>query len=792
MRILIRIMNRPQQNKSQVFTSLVILQNGQPPNKIITYMLKQRDAFYENHFSIQAENANDYVKKITRQGSTKEHGAAIACALLTIRNQDFLEEFFDFVYSQCSGLIDCIALNLCDSVRKSFEVFSPSASSNTQNLFTCMCENDTYMPLVRGLSIPLISAIDNGCLTQQNFKLVQFFMNNFQNYQHVWGKLENAITFLTIKLLRFYQDVFVFSDQSFNESDRTNLAFIQNMNSKCTNFGNSLVNLFQMGINTGSIAKYALKEVVRILYDPRTYHKMSNKYPHIYNMINLIPDNSAFFTHISIIQVMLPYQKLCELIGYGQTYTKHDAPFPSVLTRYNSKLIDYDLILGDVIRTFLQSADYEKFTPEQRSECIFTLLQKGLEKGIKLNSALFALISDFFFFNPNLYSSDKEYQKRINFLVMPAIFIIGDQRKSQIASEIIEILFTRLRHPDFGSAKRTSVRELLKYVQKRVNQKFFETIDKLPTLKDEVKKEFSAFIESRDNDIVPQKISAFSRSNTPLDTQAGTEIIKLAQEKISSLYMLNGQKWQPTLPNVLKIFDTLVPSSRKGIDLVLNLIDLHATVPCMGRNFNDATIMLKWIFPQRKIYRLFNEALEIVDLKFYGEALAHLLLNDQYEHDYKELLLDCPVLGRNSIIIKAICDYCPTSTILELADLPFFNLDKSSFLYILANCATWSNDSQIKLTNLLSGKFVAPSDFLFFSDFLVSELDNLPLIVFMYFQNILKMKVHVDFANILEKIQKSNAKRANEFCQPIRESWNSKKSTITPSTRPILSDEAMI
>lgn len=805
--------------KSVVFSSFISAPVKQ--NDLIKLTVL-RDEFYQDHITKKPEEVQKFVLSFTSKANKPEHGKAIACALLTLRDQKIFSLLFDFIFVQQKSqefipIVDTVWNTINDSVRKSFLFFSPNASRNTLSMLTFACDKNINFSKTGDLANFLTSSIDVGSITQNNLILVDYFIYHTQKFPQFWTKLEYITVFLIIKFLRFYQDTFLIKEEipdrtkgisaqssstqirsisastsaipTLNDSSsRSSMALIQKALSLASNYENFFPTFFNVAVNTNAISKYAFKEIERILYDPRTCQKMSTKFPLIYKSFTSIHENYiASFTNNSILQVMLPYYHLKEMLIYNNLPQKSDLDFPNFMKR-NSKLVDFDLILSDAIRTYLQGIDYERTPTEHRISFIHNVLNRAIDKGVKLNSSLHSLVCDFFVVPADL-NENPESQRKISLLVTPTIAIFEKPEMEKLSSTIVEMILVRLKQPDFMTTKTNSFRNLTRFLTEQKGINIIDCVMSFSHLNDTQKEEFRNFATYHDNNVIPTQIVEFSRTNQPLDSNNGLAAVQTANEKFLSLYAQNGNNWELSIPSIKKIFDALVPSSRKGIEVILDMIDIHAITPCMSSNLFDAQTVLKFV-NERKLYSEFDEALQYTDTKFYCDALVGEISSNVHYSHYRPFLIICKSFRKNLEVLKNICDFSQMSLIAELADLPYLDVGHEAQLTFMTRifsiCSKWQNDSLSKLTVLLGGIIQTPQDLAEFSDAIVKSFDQLPQILLFFFQNMIVMRIDPFYNQLVNKLQQLKTPKAVEFCKEIIIKWNAKKTLNPQVSRPLL------
>lgn len=818
-----------QRKKSLVFSSFVNVISKQAELMKLTNM---RDIFFQNHISVSHEKVKNFVIDCTNKASKPEDGKAIACAFLTLRDQNFIPLYFEYVFiqksSEFSNIIEVIWSTINDNVRKSYHYFSPNASQNTLNLLTCVCEKNQYFNKIGDLTNFLISSIDAGCITQINLNLIEYFASHTRKFFQIWAKLDHVIVNLIIKFLRFYQDTYLIkltnaqeepvestkltsvqggtvplrsisastsSIPTLNSSgSRTNVLFFQKALNLATSYENYFPTFFNLGITTNTIAKCAFKEIDRILYDSRTYQHMNKKFPSIYKSLNMIHESFiSCYTQNTILQVMLPYPHLKEMLLYNNSLNqKTEIDFPPFMKRA-TKLVDYDLVLSDSIRTYLQSIDYDRTSDDHRTSFICSALHHAIDKNVKLNSTLHALVSDFLFIPADL-NENEESQNRICHLINPTLTIIMDPKFEKLASALIEMILYRLKQPDFVTTKTNSFRNLLRYITEKREINIVDHVMTFQHLKENEKEEFRNFASLQEINIIPQQVLEFSRKNLPIDSMNGMAAVQAANERILSFYSQNNNNWELALPNIKKVFDALVSSSRKGIEIILKNINIHASTPCMSYNFFDAQTLLKFVNDE-KLYEDFDEALQYTEMKFYCEVLVQEISSNEVSN-YKQFLIQCKSFRKSIDVLKNICDYCKVSLVTELADLPYLEVShemQSNFIgRILSICSVWSNDSLSKLAILLNGFISTPQELNELSDVIVKLFEQLPSIIICFLQNLMMTRVDPLYAQLMNKISQSKTQKAIEFYKNIMNKWNTKKALNPQSSRPSLVPDMMI
>lgn len=809
--------------KSYVFSSLYNLTCNVRETNFLS-LLSCRDKLYENHIKIKPDKIQNFIFDCTMKATKPEDSRAILCALLTIRDQSILPLFFDFLFIQpkpheFSIIIDNIYALLLDTARKYFQNFSSTSSNNILKILSLLSESkNTNIQRIVDLSNIFISAIDSGSITSSNNSLIEYFMHHTRKFQQIWPKLDFVIPNLIIKFLRFYQDIFLInpkpteknnltgvsipSDQirsisastssipTFNDNSAKSKVILQKALSIGTSYENFLPTFFNIGLTNNTISKFGFKEIDRILHDPRTFQKMSTKFPSIYKQLNTIPENFiCCFTEVRVTQLMLPYKHLKEMLNYNKSFTsKTELDYPLFLKR--DDLFDIDLILSDAIRTFLQNNDFIQNPYDIRFNFILNILYKGIEKGAKLSSSLHALVSDFFFVIGDLMDNP-DNQKKTLLLVLPAINLIQSSKFDKLASSLIEMILMRLKQTDFSTTKINSVRLLFRFLNEKRGVNMIERVNMLKHLNDKLKDDFNNLLSYHDNNDIPSEIVNFTKKSLPLDSQNGISAIIAANEKFHSLYVQHGSKWGPAIPSIKKIFDSFVPSSRKGIETLLDMTDIHATTPCMSYNLHDAQILLKFV-SDHQLYQDFDEALEYTDPKFYVDALVKEISSNIHPSRYSQFLISCRAFRKNVEVLKTICDFCPMSLIIELADLPYLDVGPEAqvnFLNrILSICSLWSNDSQTKLTVLLNGIISTPQQLMSISDVILKTFEQLPSVVVLFFQNMIMMRADQQYAHLMQKLNEMKSEKAQKFCCLVLGKWHSKNANTKISRTSLVPD----
>jgi hypothetical protein len=118
---------------------------------------------------------------------------------------------------------------------------------------------------------------------------------------------------------------------------------------------------------------------MRILYDGLTMMVMQVRLPTLYQFMNQVQETEITGTFPHIIQLMLPYPKLCTLLRFHNTFQK-ESPIETLRVLYDRPgFVDPDLILTDLVRTYVQSLDYDNARHEDRYAIIQALFRKTRE-----------------------------------------------------------------------------------------------------------------------------------------------------------------------------------------------------------------------------------------------------------------------------------------------------------------------------------------------------------------------------------------------------------------------------
>lgn len=760
--------------RSEIFSSLVV-----KPQETADLYIRARDNLYKNHFIKKKEEASDFVTKITFEATGEDVGKGIACALITLRNSDFFLKFYDTIFSPASdtkragNIQGMVYMYLQHIVRKCFLDFSPTPIQNALLLQRYLCKIQSEpLPILTELTKLIIASIDTGTLNQLNHDLIRHFLKNIKSFPKIWPRLGICIPAILIKLLRSYQDTKVISKQ-FNQnkspqrkpnqiplnqesSTLRNEDLIQKFTDIWSASNIQLINQFFEDVFCKLDPRW-LKEIVRILYDPRTYdNEMQAAFSPIYEKISKC--EPSIYPDSNLVQIMLPYAHLKELLNEINQNNNNSTIYPPFLKR--NHLYDVDLVLSDVFRCFLQNNDFDSLV-ERRSSFIKRMIEIVMNNRVNPVSTLHSIISDFFCIKIN---DLENAQKQILLMVDPGISLLKSTSKPSISSTIVEIMMVRLRQPDNYKYKRKSVRELFAFYRNTKEIDIPGLIMKIPSLSSEIKQQFDRFIHSDDSDSDTDS-SIPQTSNQPSPEKF--EAIRKANAQIRLLFDQSGGNWSKVLnPDIQKIFDRLIPYPRNDFEAAL-AFDIHVVTFCMGNSKEDAEKFMDYI-AQNKKYDQFNDALKYVDLANYGEILNNRI-REKISHSTHEFLLKCISFRANRSVLYNICEYCPMSIIIELAELPYLDLDPKNLDIQLST--TMSNDGQSKFAYLISGRVTTPNDLEHITDGIVRNFDHLPSSLISVFQNMMMLKQHPSYSKLFAQINKLGTSKANEFCQIVSKAW---------------------
>jgi hypothetical protein len=746
---------------------------------------------------VPLEQAYDFLRSYTLRCEA-ENAQAVACALLTVRETPVLVQFLEFVLKECSKFHEAIVNWFCTCVRKEFEWFSRETKENVQQVFNSVCEHAFIGTFFRvQLAGPIVAAYDTGCLTRANFQLMNFLTGNVSKYLDMWCEPDLCSVLFVIKFLRFYQDTRIFMDNPHRGAldVKASRELLNQANTLCVNFSAVFVALFQRVLPL--IGKQGFREVMRILYDARTTMAMQVRLPALYQLMNQVAETEIIATYPHIIQLMLPYPKLCALLRFHNNFQK-ESPVDALRILFDRPgFVDPDLILTDLVRTYVQSPDYASAKDEDRYAIIQALFKRAREKfGASLpdrpRSFISALTADILYINPALLN-DAGLAKKTLSLAMPVFFLVRDPSMQHLSASVLDAICERLKHGDHPQFKKASFRELVNYVRKaniipNITEYLMHTAGSEST-----KNELQALFKPKDTDQIPQQVLNFQRNNGQLDSPGGQEAIKVASEAIFTILTKYQAALHHAIPPILLILDTLIPRDRAGLNLVLDGIDPFACAAFCMRRLEDAAAYLQWAGLHRS-FSAFNETGNALNLSAFVDALVRSISERSGNWEY--FVTECPAFRSRLPIVQAICNFCKIARVIKFAELPLLPPDNSTGFYGLLfsslSCGNWESDAQIKLTYLLVGRFGSPRDFASWAEQFVACFPTLPAAIRMFFEAEFSQVVCTQVSHIIDMLLKSGKEGAAEFCERVSNAWMSVKGPLKGAKPSPLSVDAVL
>ena len=734
-------------------------------------LIRARDNFFLNSNSVPPDRAREFVLSTTSSCSSEENARGIACALLSLRDSSFLQDFLLYVIQTRNQFYNVVTEAVCEAVRKYFESFTKEASDNTFDIFSGLCHtNDTAFKT--HFAVSLISNYDTGFMSRSNLRMIGFFTKNVVAHSDMWCELEAANCLLVIKFLRFYQDTFILQDmqqsQNLEKNLRDVLASAQSLSSE---FGPAFVGFFEKSL--ANVVKFCFREVVRILYDPRTHRRMQARFPAIYGLVNSVKENEIIDrTASNVIQVMLPYHKMCALLDFSRTFREEDSHGARTLFDRGPPLRDQDLILSDITRVFLNSPDYEGLKPDERYRCLTVAVKKAMgQRNAIPRSFIQALINDVLYTNVS-YLGVRAYQTRTLFVVLPCFLYIREI--AGLGNWIVDAIMTRIAQDDHKAFKRDSLREVVNFLRRsNIMPDIGDIMLSAPQLEPAKRQELANLLRPKETDVIPIALMNFHKSGGALDSPQAHEMIKLAGGIVQGQITQNHGNLLNAAPVILRVLDTLVPRDRAHLELVFDRVHPLACALFSSRRQDDARRYLEWAYANQET-SAFQEA-GILKLSCFVDALRESVAEKTPLWRY--FVMECPIFRTRVGLLQAICDYCSISAVMDLAELPYLPGDNSGqiFTQIFHECKNWSPDAQMRLTLFLSARLVGPSDFEVMGEEFVNTFEILPPVVRSFFLDTLVMTRCDATSKIYDALRKSGKDGSADFCQKIRDAWTAPK-----------------
>lgn len=763
-----------------VFGPLIREESSMKSKYLDKELNEAKDSIFSNIKNLPPEQAlNHIVDGLIKSGQPdKIKVRTIAFVLLSLRDQRMLEKFYDIVQGRFKHYKVSIGEELSHYTRRMYDDFLDEPTKNLLFMFVELCKAEDIQ-FLKSLAMPIISSIDTGCYSDQNFRLYRFFAFNVKNFPQIWKSLLYEYVLLVIKFLRLYQDVSIISDMINQNNllmklDKMNADLYNHFEKLTINFAPDFVKFFQL--NTDLIFQSAYKEVVRILYDPRIIARMQARFPILYQLAN----TQTAYQHTSgyINQVSLPYIRLCQMLQANsdlQNYPKAIEHISSMLRRDRCKpFVDIDTILSDCFRSYLNSIDYANQPTQVRSVFIQLALRAARDLGdVDFRSSILALIIDMLYINMEAAQLDKVYSNTLQILIYPVAMLINPQEP--LSLKIIQTL-ADIMHLNYSrDLKRNSIKFVFGLLPS-----IYEFIQQNPNIKDSTRNELISFLKSKEKDVIPPELKNFKSSNIPLGSPEGREIIMKSNKLIKKQLEKVQGDWKKIAPNIIKIRDSILTQERTGVEHLFDGIDPTASAIMMSLSAEDATIFLHWVALQNK-YEVFNQN-NIFKMSFYAEALSNEIRDQTFF--YKPFLTDCTGFRSRQEVIKAICLYCPTSVVFDFSELPMFQPSSGyiDFKNLFEICQNWPPDAIENLVSLISPRFITPSDFHSIAEVFAAYYSRLPDSIVYFFLNSLMLngssKQSSEFLQVLSRSSKSidtnksnNSLTSQDFIQTVKTRW---------------------
>lgn len=768
---------------------------------------------------LQIRNVNDLnapklLSGIDRRGVTKTCLGYLTSILISIRDQNILLNIYPIIFKGDLVAYGKEAFNMASHIyERSYNELTFDANKNFKSLYKYISAMQTAESRMWQYTLLtyILYSIDNGMFTDINLQSITFISNEFKKYPHLYEQQYCQLGIIFVyKLLRFYQDLILilnlpFAREPTEETVKTK-RIAEDIASKLTQFTTDLFTHFSKEI----IATIP-KEILRVLYDPRSYLRLKAKFEAIYKFVESqrsFSDQNCF-TNTSITMHFISYRLYRHLF---QVFMEiHQKNADEMMKEFNrefaprTELYDIDLIAADISRALSQNHNFSKdsfycakflqlvlnkmiriYTDQTGSE------PKPVVKGtVTFDSFINAIFTDILFC-PSAVTVSRDFMRP--FYVPFHIFFTNENFQSKFA----EVIAQRLMNADYQSLKRRSFSTLTHIYENVMDppNDFKQRIQAIP--KSQInEKHFRELINATatvENRSIPESITNYAKSGKIINSVEGTSVLQQAAailEPIVEEIRQSKKISQDSANIIVAIYVGMSGNTIEQVPFLFEKLPYISSFIYATKFENISPVFLTWTI-RAQLYDEFNEMSTIFakESKILENCLVAIIKENI--HPWKNLVSKCALFRQSSFVLTTICFYSSISVVQDLVD-EGEKYDVMNLL-ITAGKQNWHPDACFNLVTLLRTCFLVISDFLDNFSFFEAHLKEIPPFAMNFFENQIKLMGVSEM--MMELIKKLN--QANQDCAAWSKklygilSANRKSANPSPAMSPLSSPVLMI